>query len=64
MALVVWLARDALAAALPAGKMGELVLLGACAALGAAVYFLLAGLLRLEEMELARSFWKKLRKRG
>ena len=53
-----------LAGALPAGKLGELVLLGACAALGAAVYFLLAGLLRLEEMELARSFWKKLRKRG
>ena len=45
-------------------KLGEVVLLGLCAVLGAAVYFLLAGLMRLEEMELARGIWNKLRKRG
>ena len=44
--------------------VGEVVLLGLCAALGAAVYFLLAGLMRLEEMKLAGSVWNKLRKRG
>ena len=46
------------------GKEGELLLLGACAALGAAVYFLLAGLMRLEEMGLARDLMKRILKRG
>ena len=65
MSAVVWLAREGLTELLPAGKLGEVVLLGACAALGAAVYFLLAALLRLEEMGLAREFLgKRLRKRG
>ena len=64
MAAVVWLARNSLSALLPAGKAGELLLLGACAALGAAVYFLLAGLTRLEEMALARELLKRILKRG
>ena len=64
MFAAVWLARTGLESLLPAGKLGEVVLLGLCAALGAAVYFLLAGLMRLEEMELARGIWNKLRKRG
>ena len=37
---------------------------GTCAALGAAVYFLLAGLTRLEEMALARELLKRILKRG
>ena len=64
MAAVVWLAQNSLSALLPAGKAGELLLLGACAALGAAVYFLLAGLMRLEEMGLARDLMKRILKRG
>ena len=64
MAAVVWLARNSLSALLPAGKAGELLLLGACAALGAAGYFLLAGLTRLEEMALARELLKRILKRG
>ena len=64
MSAVVWLARTGLESLLPSGKLGEVVLLGLCAALGAAVYFLLAGLMRLEEMKLAGSVWNKLRKRG
>ena len=64
MAAVVWLTRNSLSALLPAGKAGELLLLGACAALGAAVYFLLAGLMRLEEMGLARDLMKRILKRG
>ena len=64
MSAAVWLARTGLESLLPAGKLGEVVLLGLCAVLGAAVYFLLAGLMRLEEMELARGIWNKLRKRG
>ena len=64
VAAVVWLARNSLSALLPAGKAGELLLLGACAALGAAVYFLLAGLMRLEEMGLARDLMKRILKRG
>lgn len=63
MAAVVWLARNSLSALLPAAS-GELLLLGACAALGAAVYFLLAGLMRLEEMGLARDLMKRILKRG
>ena len=58
------LAQAGLEPLLPAGKLGELVLLGVCAALGAAVYFLLSALLRLEEMDLARALFRKLRKRG
>ena len=53
------LARRGLESLLPAGKLGELILLGACAALGAVVYFLLSALLRLEEMELARAFLRR-----
>ena len=64
MSVVVWLARSGLETLLPAGKLGELLLLGICAAVGAAAYFLLAGLMRLEEMELARSIWNNLRNRG
>ena len=64
MAVVVWLLQSVLVAVLPANKVGELLLLGLCAGVGAAVYFLLAGLMRLEEMELAKSLWNKLRKRG
>ena len=64
MSAAVWLARTWLESLLPEGKLGEVVLLGLCAVLGAAVYFLLAGLMRLEEMELARGIWNKLRKRG
>ena len=64
MAGAVLLVREGLVLLLPAGKLGELILLGACAALGAGVYFLLAALLGLEEMKLAWSFVKKLRNRG
>jgi len=48
---------------LPAGKMGELLALGLCAAFGAAVYFLLSWILRLPEAKLISSLVKK-RKRG
>ena len=64
MSVVVWLVQSGLETLLPAGKLGELLLLGVCAAVGAAAYFLLAGLMRLEEMKLAKSVWNKLRKRG
>ena len=64
MSAVVWLARSGLESLLPAGKLGELLLLGLCAAVGAAVYFVLAALLGLEEMSLAKDVWNKLRKRG
>ena len=64
MTAVVWLARNSLSDLLPVGKGGELLLLGACAVLGAAVYFLLAGLMRLEEMRLARDLMKRMLKRG
>lgn len=64
MAAVVWLARNSLSRPSARGQSGELLLLGACAALGAAVYFLLAGLMRLEEMGLARDLMKRILKRG
>ena len=65
MSGAVWLLRGALEGALPGGKMGELLLLGICAAAGAVIYFLLSALLRLEEMNLVRSILaKRLRKRG
>ena len=65
MAAAVWLARQGLVGALPQGKLGELLLLGLCAGVGALVYFLLAGVLGLEEMGLARgALAKRLRKRG
>ena len=59
MAAAVWLAGRALGGLLPGGKLGELLLLGLCAGLGMAVYFLLSALLRLEEMELARAFLRR-----
>ncbi len=65
MSGAVWLARMGLERLLPAGKLGELALLGGCAALGAVAYFFLSALLRLEEMELVRAFLqKRVRKRG
>ncbi|HIT02424.1 MAG TPA: murein biosynthesis integral membrane protein MurJ [Candidatus Enterenecus merdae] len=60
MAGVVWLARRGLAGLLPADKLGEALLLAACAGAGAVAYFLLAGLLRLDEMKLV---WRKLARR-
>ena len=59
MAAAVWLAGRALGGLLPGGKLGELLLLGLCAGIGMAVYFLLSALLRLEEMELARAFLRR-----
>lgn len=49
---------------LPAGKLGELACLAACAALGVALYFLLALLLRVDEAGLCVSLVKKTLKRG
>ena len=44
MAAAVWAVEGILSGLLPAGKVGEVVLLGACAALGVAVYFIAANL--------------------
>ncbi len=52
------LALGALGPVLPAGKPGELLCLGLCAALGALVYFLLALALGLEEAKLVKTFFK------
>ena len=49
----------ALAPLLPAGKAGEVLCLGACAGLGAVLYFVLALLLRVEEAELAVSLIRR-----
>lgn len=65
MAGAVWLAREGLAGLLPAGKLGEALLLACCAGAGALVYFLLCALLRVPEMRLAGgALSKRLRKRG
>ena len=65
MAGAVWLIREGLAGLVPAGKPGELLLLGGCALAGAAVYFLLCALLRLDEMKLALgALAQRVRKRG
>ena len=49
---------------LPQGKVGELVLLGICALVGVAVYFLLATLTGLDEANMVRDMVKRVRKRG
>ena len=64
MSAAVWLARTGLESLLPAGKLGEVVLLGLCAALGVAVYFLLALGLGLGEAKLSVSLIKQMLKRG
>jgi len=64
MGLCVWTALNFLAPLLPAGKVGEVLLLGLCALLGVALYFLLALLLRVEEAGLCVSIVKKTLKRG
>ena len=65
MAAAVWLIRGGLAGLVPEGKLGEVLLLAGCALVGAAVYFVLCALLRLDEMKLAlRAVAQRLRKRG
>ena len=65
MAAAVWLIRGGLAGLVPEGKLGEALLLAGCALVGAAVYFVLCALLRLDEMKLAlRAVAQRLRKRG
>lgn len=49
---------------LPAGKPGELLCLGLCALAGAALYFALALILRVDEARLCMSLIKKTLKRG
>ena len=51
-------------AVLPAGKLGELLLLGSAAAVGAAVYFLAAALLGVSEAALMKNMAKRMLKRG
>ena len=53
-----------LALLLPAGKAGEVLALGLCAALGAALYFVLALILGVDEAGLCVSLVKKTLKRG
>ncbi len=55
----VWAVLGGLAPLLPAGKAGEVLCLGACAGLGAVLYFVLALLLRVEEAELAVSLIRR-----
>ena len=65
MAAAVWLVREGLAGAVAPGKGGQLLLLAACAGVGAGVYFLLAGALGVPEMKLAgAALAGRLRKRG
>ena len=59
MGLCVRLMPAALTPLLPAGKAGEMLCLGLCALTGAAAYFLLTLLLRVEEAKLAVSLLKK-----
>lgn len=54
----------ALQSALPGGKLGELLSLGLCALAGAAVYFLAALVLGLEEARMAVRLGKRFGKRG
>lgn len=64
MAAVVLAARFGLESLLPQGKFGELVLLGLCALLGVAVYFLLTTLTGLDEANMVWDMVKRVRKRG
>ena len=60
----VWKALGLLTSSLPAGKLGELICLGTCGALGVALYFALALLLRVDEARLCVTLVKKTLKRG
>lgn len=64
MGLCVRWALGAVSPLLPAGKPGELLCLGLCAALGVVLYFLLALLLGVDEAGLCMALLKKTRKRG
>ena len=64
MAVVVLAARYGLESLLPQGKFGELILLGLCALLGVAVYFLLTKLTGLDEANMVWDMVKRVRKRG
>ena len=64
MGLCVWCALEPFGRFLPSGKAGEVLCLGACAAAGAALYFFLALLLRIDEAGLCVSLAKKMLKRG
>lgn len=64
MAAAAWGVRAGLAGFLPPGKAGELILLGACAVVGVAVYFVTAAAAGLREARLAGSLLGKLLKRG
>lgn len=64
MAAVVLAVRYGLENLLPQGKLGELVLLGICAVIGVAVYFLLATLTGLDEAKMVRDMAKRVWKRG
>ena len=64
MAAVVLAVRFGLEGLLPQGKIGELVLLGVCALLGVAVYFLLTKLTGLDEAKMVWDMVKRVRKRG
>ena len=64
MGLCVSWTLGAISPLLPAGKLGELFCLGACAALGVVLYFLLALILRVDEAGLCVTLVKKTRKRG
>ena len=64
MALAAWLVMVLLGRWLPAGKLGELVLLGCTAAAGMCVYFVAAMLLRIPEARQAAQMAKRILKRG
>ena len=64
MGLCVWWSLGELALLLPAGKAGEVLALGLCAALGAALYFVLTLILGVDEAGLCVSLVKKTLKRG
>ena len=59
MGACVWSVLGVLPALLPGGKLGELLCLGLCAGLGAALYFLLALLLRVDEVKLVVSLVRR-----
>ena len=64
MGLCVSAALGALTPLLPAGKAGELLCLGLCVLLGAALYFALTLVLRVDEARLCVSVEKNTLKRG
>ncbi|MBQ3135205.1 MAG: murein biosynthesis integral membrane protein MurJ [Oscillospiraceae bacterium] len=64
MALAVYAAARGLGAVLPAGKLGELLILGLCAASGAIVYFAAAAVLNLPQVQPLRRLAARLLKRG